>query len=105
MLTMQQTMILTTAAQTPLTAEQKLAGITKSKIVDEAIKRVKALDPKMFIRDPQDPNGASADMKDRIFFDEPESIKPEHYKTHIVPRTKESRTAMYERRSKRMLMK
>lgn len=105
MLTMQQTMILQVAAQSFLSQEQKLAGITKSKLIDEAIKRVKALDPKKFIRDPQDPNGASADMRERIFFDQPESIKPEHYKTHIVPKTKESRTAVYERRSKRMLMK
>ena len=105
MLTMQQRMILQIAGQTPLTPEQKLAGITKSKLIDKAIAQVKALDPRKFISEPQDPNGASADMRDRVFFDEPTSIRPEHYKYHMVPITKESRTAVFERRSKRMLMK
>ena len=105
MLTMQQTLILSTAALTPLTAEQKLAGITKSKIIDKAIAQVKALDPRKFISEPEDPNGASADMRDRVFFDEPTSVKPEHYKYHIVTKTRESRMAVYDRRSKRMLMK
>ena len=105
MLTPQQTMILQVAAQGFLPPEQKLLGITKSKIIDEAIARVKALDPKKFIREPVDPNGASTDMRERIFFDEPASLKPDHYKTYIVPITKESRTAVYARRNKWILMK
>ena len=98
-------MILQLAAQGFVSAEQTRLGMTKGQIIDEAIARVKALDPSKFIREPKEPKEASADMRARVFFDEPVSIKPEHYKTHIVTMTDEYRSAVFERRSKRMLMK
>ena len=93
--------MLTQAQKTLLKTTARSDSKERSKEIDKAIELVKAINPAAFHHYV---NGEpDSRMKDRIFFDEPVSIKADHYSEYVVQYNQNTQHDGFKRRSEKLL--
>jgi hypothetical protein len=93
--------MLTQAQKTLLKTASKSDSKERSKEIDRTIELVQAINPAAFHHYVN--NEPDSRMKARVFFDEPVSIKADHYSEYVVQYNQNTQHDSFKRRSEKLL--